>query len=206
MARLEGWAAGLVLAVLTLGVALLPLQMPWVTATLSSRYSVLPAAIALPLAEAARDFVVSGDPNARAVLARAMTPEAVSHLEDVEVVLGAANTATLLLSLGLGAWAWFRARRRPDLGRRALGSAAVLLTAGVVLAAGVALVDFDTFFSAFHGLFFEPGTWTFPSDSVLIRVFPEPFWTAAGSAWAALVLVAAAGYGWAWWAGGRESS
>jgi integral membrane protein (TIGR01906 family) len=199
--RVEGWVAGVVLAVLTLGAALLPLQLPWFSATLSARYSELPRAVALPLAEAARDFVVSGDPASRQELVQAMTPQAVTHLEDVEIVLGAANTATLVLSLGLGAWAWFRARRRADLRRSALGTAAVLLSGSVVLAMGVALIDFDTFFSAFHGLFFEPGTWTFPSDSVLIRVFPEPFWTAAGTAWALLVLLAAGAYGYAWRAG-----
>ena len=64
----------------------------------------------------------------------------------------------------------------------------------MLVAAGTAVLDFDTFFSAFHGLFFEPGTWTFPSDSVLIRLFPEAFWIAAGASWATLVLVAAAGY------------
>ena len=62
------------------------------------------------------------------------------------------------------------------------------------------------FFSAFHGLFFAEGTWTFPSDSVLIRLFPESFWTMAGVTWAALVGLIARGYGLASWVLGTRVS
>ena len=55
----------------------------------------------------------------------------------------------------------------------------------VLLAAAAAVLDFSAFFTAFHGLFFEAGTWTFPYDSLLIRLFPESFWVAAGVGWAA---------------------
>jgi len=65
----------------------------------------------------------------------------------------------------------------------------------VVLAAVAAVTDFDTFFSAFHGVFFAEGTWTFPYDSLLIRLFPEPFWAVSGASWAGLVLTIALGYG-----------
>ena len=62
----------------------------------------------------------------------------------------------------------------------------------VVLGAASAFVDFDTFFAAFHGLFFRSGTWTFPYDSMLIRLFPERFWIASGVAWATLTGAGAA--------------
>jgi uncharacterized membrane protein len=58
---------------------------------------------------------------------------------------------------------------------------------GLVVLGGLAAVfDFSTFFAAFHSLFFAAGTWQFPYDSLLIRLFPERFWTTAGAAWAVL--------------------
>ncbi len=60
-----------------------------------------------------------------------------------------------------------------------------------VLCVVAATSDFDTFFSAFHGLFFSAGTWTFSYDSLLIRTFPEPFWVTAGAVWGGLVLAGA---------------
>jgi uncharacterized membrane protein len=48
-------------------------------------------------------------------------------------------------------------------------------------------------FLAFHELFFEPGTYLFPADSDLIRLFPEPFWfDAALAAGLAIILPALA--------------
>ncbi len=52
---------------------------------------------------------------------------------------------------------------------------AVLLTLGVWM-----LVGFDQFFTFFHGLFFQSGTWTFSYSDTLIRLFPLPFWQDAG--------------------------
>ena len=52
---------------------------------------------------------------------------------------------------------------------------AVLLTLGVWM-----LTGFDQFFTFFHGLFFQPGTWTFSYSDTLIRLFPLPFWQDAG--------------------------
>jgi uncharacterized membrane protein len=31
-------------------------------------------------------------------------------------------------------------------------------------------------FSLFHEVFFPGGNWSFPADSNLIRLYPEPFW------------------------------
>jgi len=43
----------------------------------------------------------------------------------------------------------------------------------VVVAVLAATSNFDAFFTAFHGLFFKAGTWTFDADSLLIETFPE---------------------------------
>ena len=42
------------------------------------------------------------------------------------------------------------------------------------------LVAFDRFFTLFHGVFFEQGTWTFYYTDTLIRLFPFRFWEDAG--------------------------
>jgi uncharacterized membrane protein len=35
------------------------------------------------------------------------------------------------------------------------------------------------FFIAFHRLFFPQGNWSFPADSLLIRLYPDAYWTGA---------------------------
>ena len=44
-------------------------------------------------------------------------------------------------------------------------------------------MNFEGAFTVFHGLFFAPGTWEFPSNSLLIEVFPAGFWVSAGALW-----------------------
>lgn len=116
----------------------------------------------------------------------------VSHLLDVRAVISGARLATgaaaLLLALYVGA---VIARRRFDGLRAGLRAAAVALVGVVALAVVVAFSDFEWLFARFHTLFFKSGTWTFPADSMLIRLFPEPFWIASGACWAVLVLLAA---------------
>lgn len=49
----------------------------------------------------------------------------------------------------------------------------LLLIAAIVVAA---IVNWDYFFTGFHALFFESGTWRFAYSDTLIRLFPEQFW------------------------------
>jgi len=117
---------------------------------------------------------------------------AVQHLLDVRAVLSAARLATgaaaLLLALYVGTCL---ARRR--FGPLVAGMrGGALLVVGIVLAGGLAaLGDFESFFVWFHSIFFRAGTWTFPADSLLIRLFPERFWEASGAVWAVLSLLGA---------------
>jgi integral membrane protein (TIGR01906 family) len=117
---------------------------------------------------------------------------AVSHLLDVRMVMSAARLATgasaLLLALFVAA-SLVPHRFEPLWSSMRWG--AVLVVVLVVLAVAAASTNFDAFFAAFHGLFFKAGTWMFPADSLLIRLFPERFWEAAGAVWGALSLIAA---------------
>ena len=195
MHRAESAIAGLALAVLAYGLAMVLLLPAPFTRALSARESQLPPEQSAVLAEEARRFVVSGDVEARRALSEVMTPDAVTHLDDVRRVIAAGVWATALLFVSSLVWAVlrYRAGHGPRIAR-ALGIGAVVSAGSVVLVGLFALLDFDTFFAGFHALFFEPGTWQFPSDSVLIRLFPERFWVVAAASWAALIAAVAGLY------------
>ncbi len=63
------------------------------------------------------------------------------------------------------------------------GAATILVIIGVLLI--WLLFDFNGLFSLFHQLFFDPNTWRFPIDSLLISLFPMPFWSAMVGIWVA---------------------
>ena len=203
MSRLSVVIPAVLLFVFALGAPLLPLQLPFFTAALSARYSLteeaqLPPATMQAVAEQVRAFVVTGEGELPETVdgRPGFDTEAVSHLRDVAEVLSAARTLTIVLGVGLVVWVVVAVRRGRvgDVGR-ALLLAALAIAVGVALALVAALVDFGAFFSGFHALFFAEGTWTFPYDSLLIRLFPEPFWTAAGLSWAVGIAVLAVVYG-----------
>jgi uncharacterized membrane protein len=111
---------------------------------------------------------------------------------DVRGVIGLARLATGIAALLLATYVGV------CVGTGRLARLATGMRAGAAVCAGVvalgviaAVTDFESFFAAFHGVFFASGTWTFPYDSLLIRLFPEPFWIASGAAWAALLALGA---------------
>lgn len=191
------FAAALALAVAVLGIALLPLETPIFTRVLAARYSQsaqagLSTTQTLALAEQVRAFVVAGRGSLPPVVNghEGFDASQVSHLGDVRTVLRRARLATL--GMLIAAAVLLTVVRRLQ-GARAAGAAmkasAVLTVVLPLAGATAAIVDFDAFFSAFHAVFFSAGTWTFPSDSLLIRLFPEPFWLVAGASWAVSIVV-----------------
>lgn len=195
-------AAGAVLALVALGMPLLLLLHPLYTSALIVRVGA-PALADLRVEEArasaeeVRAFVAgSPDVTLPGTLEDgrpAFDESAVSHLDDVRVVLGGARVVTVAAVLVAIVWVvWtLRARRTRELAF-SLTFGAWAVAALAVLAALVALADFDRFFAGFHAIFFEAGTWQFPSDALLIRLFPERFWATSGAAWGALALTGAA--------------
>ena len=75
-----------------------------------------------------------------------------------------------------------------------------ILTSGLLTGlAAFVLLSWRTFFIQFHELFFRPGTWTFDWSDSLIRLFPDKFWSDAGTiltggALVAGLVVAGVGY------------
>jgi integral membrane protein (TIGR01906 family) len=125
-----------------------------------------------------------------------------SHMQDVSdfVRLLAAINVAALLAVGLTGWLL-----RHEPGRRgrlmAIGGGAVGV--GAIGLAIVFAVAFRPAFLAFHELFFEPGTYLFPPDSNLIRLFPEPFWFDAALAAGASIVLPAAALVWIGWRDSR---
>lgn len=121
-----------------------------------------------------------------------------SHMRDVGALVRALVALDLaaLLTVALAAVAL---RREPaQQGRWMIGAAAVV--GGLAALGGLAFaLAFGVAFTAFHGLFFAPGTWLFGPDSRLIGLFPQPFWFDAALLSAALILLAAVGVGWLGW-------
>jgi integral membrane protein (TIGR01906 family) len=107
--------------------------------------------------------------------------------------------------LALAAAVYIRRLSRDRL-RRSLMSGA-LLTLGIVAAIIiVALVNWDFFFTGFHSLFFEGGTWYFLYSDTLIRLFPEQFWFDAALAVGAITVAGALTALLAAWLAGRDIS
>jgi uncharacterized membrane protein len=118
---------------------------------------------------------------------RAFDEAAVSHLLDVRAVLVGARAATGVAAAVLALWVGFAvARKRWRPLARGMRAGAYVVLGVLALSVAAALLDFSTFFAAFHSVFFKSGTWQFPADSLLIRLFPEPFWVTSGIAWGAL--------------------
>lgn len=193
-------ALAIVLVVVGASVALLttPLYVRvLVRAVDSAEASGLGEQATLKVAEDVRRFVVDPDaPALPSVIAGvpAFDTAAVEHLVDVRDVMVPARWLTLGLSLAVAVWVLIR--RRTPAGRKTLANAsaaaAAFMFGAAALAAVAGISDFDALFAWFHSLFFAEGTWVFPYEALLIRVFPLPFWIAAGATWGALVLVCAA--------------
>ena len=123
--------------------------------------------------------------------ARSLPADAISHLDDVYRVASMAKPALVIVAvLCITGLAHVAVR----MGRRALGRT-LIAGGGLVLAAFCALgawaaIDFDGLFAAFHSLFFQAGTWTFPYDSLLITLYPTAFWMGMGGIWLAVTCIA----------------
>ena len=198
--RTECALVGLALALLVLGGSVRMLTAPFVTTALvdhagSAQFTGLGPTATHELAQQVRAYVTGANagPLPESVGGRAgFSADAVAHLDDVRTVLRLAGWVTLALAAAVAAWVASRLRGgRRDLVARAMRFGAAWSTGLTGLAALVAAVDFDRFFAGFHALFFEAGTWQFPAADLLIQLFPEAFWSAAGVAWGALVVAGA---------------
>jgi integral membrane protein (TIGR01906 family) len=100
-----------------------------------------------------------------------------SHMIDVKNTVQAAFQVlfgSIVLLAGIGVWAWSgKWWKRFLVGLRRGGWLSVILIGGLVF---FSIMAFGIFFTAFHNVFFQPGTWQFLWSDTLIRLFPTRFW------------------------------
>ena len=104
----------------------------------------------------------------------------VSHMVDVKVLvkfglrLWAWATGLLVI---VGGWAWFGKWWQAYLaGAKRGGQLTLILT---ILLGILGAINFRSFFTQFHHLFFEGDSWLFYYSDTLIRLFPMRFWSDA---------------------------
>lgn len=189
-------------AVVIVGVSVAILLMPWFTAVMvpaSGAYELsgLSPAQTLSVAEQVRSFVTHAGGTLPAEIdgRPAFDAAAVAHLRDVRDVVIAARWITLAALVGLCV---LIAHAVAHNAQRALArgfiEAGYVLLAVLTLTAVAGALDFDAFFAAFHSLFFSAGTWMFPADALIIRIFPVKFWIGAAVLLGVLVALGCAGF------------
>lgn len=121
-----------------------------------------------------------------------LTPDALRHLDDCFAIANVARAFIIVFAVVGVVLSVLLLVKRAD-GRRSLSHAlhwsAILLGVGLVALAVWAYLDFNTFFTAFHGVLFPQGNWTFSATSLLITMYPETFWMGMGIIWVATSLV-----------------
>lgn len=133
------------------------------------------------------------------------TEDVVGHLDDVTVFFSgmkmtAAVSAVAVVALLVLIFASARkgSADQPDakpssvagmLASRAMLAGAIVVAVLLVAIAAAALIDFNSIFNFLHSFFFASGSWTFPSDSLLICALPEEFWMAMAVLWGAILVV-----------------
>jgi len=101
------------------------------------------------------------------------------HMQDVKGVTGVVLwvwRGALLLALLAGVGLAWQPATRPLLRVGLMAGATIVIVTLVVLLAYV-LLNFNSFFTKFHQLFFESGSWMFSYSDTLIRLFPLRFWS-----------------------------
>ena len=116
------------------------------------------------------------------------------HMDDVKrITQGALRVwyGALVLILALGVWAWFGGWWQEYLLGLKRGGWLIVglaVSIGLIVLIGIAVNPnvFNSFFVAFHSLFFEGDSWLFLYSDTLIRLFPLRFWQDA-FLWAAAI-------------------
>jgi len=199
-----GIAFGTAIALATVLTGPLLLFAPPVVAALQHRHDVAArlgaseAEVDRVTSELLRDLFTDGDFTASLGGEPVLDDRERSHMRDVGALVRAL-VATVLAAL-LTAVIAGRALRRERGRQGRLLVVAGALVGGLALLGGLAFaVAFTTAFTAFHNLFFAPGTWLFGPDSRLIGLFPQPLWSDAALAAGVLIMATAALVGWLGW-------
>jgi integral membrane protein (TIGR01906 family) len=113
-------------------------------------------------------------------------PDEAAHMRDVRVVL----YGFLLLALASTVFVVTSLVRRPRDAARwsAVARGGIWLIVAMIVIGLFAFFAFDTVFLLFHEIFFPGGNFSFPDNSNLIRLYPEPFWELTSAALGTLAI------------------
>jgi integral membrane protein (TIGR01906 family) len=104
-----------------------------------------------------------------------------SHMVDVKRVYDRLTlAATGMLVIAVAGTGYLATRDEIETVGRGLRGGGILTLALIGFLALWMLVGFNAFFTWFHRLFFEGGTWLFRTSDTLIRLFPIQFWQDGG--------------------------
>lgn len=117
------------------------------------------------------------------------TDSEVSHMADVKLVMLITLAVGVVLALLCIVCVVALARTTKGGIRRALFAGSLWMLVVLIAVAVLAVLGWESFFAAFHSLFFADGTWTFQATDTLIRLYPNEFWMDAGIGIAALTLL-----------------
>jgi integral membrane protein (TIGR01906 family) len=113
----------------------------------------------------------------------AFTLREVAHMEDVRQVFAGIRLLIVLSILGLlilGLLLYISHGHTFSWLPRMLFFGGLAVDILLILFGVSILLDFSGLFAALHNLLFEPGTWLFPQDSLLIQMYPLSFFSGMG--------------------------
>ncbi len=111
------------------------------------------------------------------------TPAEVSHMHDVKVRTNLIRRLGIVLAIIVvgGTTYFLRGQKTERTAYRALRNGGIA-TIAILSLFGLAIAFvWQWFFTTFHEVLFPAGNWAFPYDSSLIRLFPDKFWSDAGT-------------------------
>lgn len=117
--------------------------------------------------------------------------EEIAHMADVKALVQLLYLVGVIAAIVGVVFALYLSRRTGPGLRHGIRWGALLTLVAAVALAVLAMLGWDRFFTGFHALFFDQGTWQFYLDDALIRLFPAPFWIDAGIAVGVIILLGA---------------
>ena len=114
----------------------------------------------------------------------------VGHMLDVKNVADSFKTAMwVFMVIVVGGLIYLFARQETRMqGAKALLQGGVFTVTAVILVMIFIGIGWGVFFTLFHNIFFDSGTWTFAYSDSLIRLFPEQFWFDFALIWTGSIL------------------
>ena len=121
----------------------------------------------------------------------AFDEDAFQHLDDCNALINGLIPVIRIVSIiALVCFLLLLVTRRWRALGRMLTVAPLILIISFAFMGTWAVIDFASFFTAFHGIFFPQGNWMFDYDSLLICMYPTAFWMGMGALWLATTAAA----------------